>query len=432
MSFRKVWSATGVVALTGALLLTTAPTASADYIRDRQWALSAFAAEDVWAKSQGAGVTVAVVDSGVDATHPDLTGQVLEGKDFTDGRDAHEDLVGHGTKMASIIAGHGHGSGGTSGVMGMAPKAKILPLRTLQTRKDKNLEETWGPAVRYAVDQGAKVINLSFGSDGGSKTTSDGREAIAYAQAHDVVVVAAAGNEASIAVIEPAALPGVVSVGAVDQDANVWTDSNTGKGLALTAPGVDIVGANNTMSNGYGVSSGTSEATAYVSAAAALVRSKFPELSAGQVINRLIKSATLKQHEGLTAPNEEYGYGIVRPYSALTMDIPVGPKNNPLGQLEEDPAASGASENENSSQAQEGDSFTSKVVVIGGGIATVVIVSVIVFAVVRSRRGRNGGGPGPGGGMPSYGSSYQQYPMAPGQSAQYPNPHAQQPPSQDR
>lgn len=95
-----------------------------------------------------------------------------------------------------------------------------------------------------------------------------------------------------------------------------------GKGLALTAPGVDIVGADNTMSNGYGKASGTSDATAYVSAAAALVRSEFPDLSAGQVINRLLKSATLKQHEGLTAPDEEYGYGVVRPYSALTMDIP--------------------------------------------------------------------------------------------------------------
>ncbi|MEU4655646.1 type VII secretion-associated serine protease mycosin [Streptomyces sp. NPDC023723] len=430
MGFRKVWSTTGVVALTGALLLTLAPTASADYIRDRQWALSAFAAEDVWTESQGAGVTVAVVDSGVDATHPDLTGQVLEGKDFTNGGNAHEDLIGHGTKMASIIAAHGHGSGGTSGVMGMAPEAKILPVRTLQTRKDKNLDETWGPAVRYAVDQGAKVINLSFGADGGSKTTSDGREAIAYAQAHDVVVVAAAGNEAATAVIEPAALPGVVSVGAVDEDANLWTDSNTGKGLALTAPGVEIVGANNTMSNGYGVSSGTSEATAYVSAAAALVRSKYPDLSAGQVINRLIKSATLKQHKGLEAPDEEYGYGIVRPYSALTMDIPAGSKENPLGQLDEGSSTSGAAEKTDSSQAQGDDSFTSKVAVIGGGIAAVVIVAVIVFAVIRSRRNHGGGGPGAGGGLPPYGAGYPpQYPNQPPHQGYRTSP-PQQPPHQ--
>ncbi|MFC5216073.1 type VII secretion-associated serine protease mycosin [Streptomyces coerulescens] len=443
MSFKRVWSATGVVALTGALLLTTASTASADYVRDQQWALNAFAADDVWAESQGQGVTVAVVDSGVDASHPDLSGQVLAGKDFTGGGNAREDLVGHGTKMASIIAGHGHGSGNDSGVVGLAPKAKILPLRTLQTRNDKNLEETWGPAVRYAVDQGAKVINLSFGSDGGSKTTSDGREAIAYAQAHDVVVVAAAGNEGIGSVIEPAALPGVVSVGAVDEKANLWTDSNTGKGLTLTAPGVEIVGANSTMSNGYGESSGTSEATAYASAAAALVRSKYPDLSAGQVINRLIKTATFAHHKGLKAPDEEYGYGIVRPYSALTMDIPAGSKKNPLGQLQSSSVSSQSSKGTDSStQAKKKKKSSSGSLLLIGGIAAVVVIGAIAFVVIRSRRNGGSGGPGSGGGSPqhpTYPSAQQPYPNSapnqgystpPGQFPQPPNSYSQQPPHQ--
>ncbi|MFG2274890.1 type VII secretion-associated serine protease mycosin [Streptomyces chartreusis] len=427
------------MALTGALLLTTASTASADYVRDEQWALNAFAADDVWAESQGQGVTVAVVDSGVDAAHPDLSGQVLAGKDFTSGGNPHEDLVGHGTKMASLIAGHGHGSGNATGVIGLAPKAKILPLRTLQTRNDKNLEETWGPAVRYAVDQGAKVINLSFGSDGGSKTTSDGREAISYAQAHDVVVIASSGNEGSVAVSEPAALPGVVSVGAVDEKANLWADSNTGKGLTLTAPGVEIVGANNTMSNGYGESSGTSEATAYVSAAAALVRSKYPDLSAGQVINRLIKTATFAHHKGLKAPDEEYGYGIVRPYSALTMDIPAGPKTNPLGQLTSSVSSQSSKGTDSSTAAKKKKSSSGNFVLVGG-IAAVVIIGVIAFVVIRSRRNGGNGGPGSGtggaaGGYPSaqqYPNSAPNhgYPTAPGQSAQHPNPYSQQPPHQ--
>lgn len=440
MGFKRVWSTTGVVALTGALLLTTASPASADYVRDQQWALNAFAADDVWAESQGQGVTVAVVDSGVDTTHPDLSGQVLEGKDFTGGGNPHEDLVGHGTKMASLIAGHGHGSENGTGVIGLAPKAKILPLRTLQTRNDKNLEETWGPAVRYAVDQGAKVINLSFGSDGGSKTTSDGREAISYAQAHDVVVVASAGNEGSVAVSEPAALPGVVSVGAVDEKANLWADSNTGKGLTLTAPGVEIVGANNTMSNGYGESSGTSEATAYVSAAAALVRSKYPDLSAGQVINRLIKTATFAHHKGLKAPDEEYGYGIVRPYSALTMDIPAGPKTNPLGQLTSSVSGQSSKGTDSSTAAKKKKSSSSNLVLIGG-IAVVVIISVIAFVLIRSRRNGGNGGPGSGGGAaaggyPSAQQPYlnsapnQGYPTAPGQAPQHPTPYPQQPPHQ--
>jgi type VII secretion-associated serine protease mycosin len=405
--------------------------------------LNAFSVKDVWAESQGEGVTVAVVDSGVDGGHPDLSGQVLKGKDFTSGGNTQKDVIGHGTKMASIIAGHGHGEGGASGVTGIAPKAKILPLRTLQTRTDRNLDETWGAAVRYAVDQGAKVINLSFSNDGG-KTLSAGREAITYAQTHDVVVVASAGNEGS-AVDEPAALPGVVAVGAVDKDANLWEDSNTGKGLVLTAPGVDIVGVNPTKSNGYGVASGTSEAAAFVSGAAALVRAKFPDLTAGQVINRLIKSATFAHHKGLKAPDEEYGYGIIRPYSALTMDIPAGPKKNPLGQISSSNSTSGEASKGTgtSTEAKKKKSSSSNILVIAGGVAAVVVIGAIVIVVIRSRRNGGNGGPGSGGGVSSQGSGYppaqqpypnsapaQGYPAPPGQSPQHPNPYTQQPPRQ--
>nr|WP_256338214.1 type VII secretion-associated serine protease mycosin [Streptomyces sp. KS_5] len=435
------------MALTGALLLANAPTASADYVRDQQWALNAFAVEDVWAESQGQGVTVAVVDSGVDASHADLAGQVLKGKDFTDGGNAQEDRLGHGTSMASIIAGRGHGAGNSSGMMGLAPKAKILPLRTLQTEEDANRDETWAAAVRYAVDQGAKVINLSIGNDGG-KTLSDGRAAIAYAQDRDVVVVASAGNDGSIAVEEPAALPGVVAVGAIDEKANRWEGSNTGKGLALMAPGVKVLAADTTRSQQYSLSTGTSDATAYVSAAAALVRSKYPDLSAGQVINRLIKSATFAHHKGLKAPDEEYGYGIVRPYSALTMDIPAGPKTNPLGQLKSS-VSSQSSKGTDSSTAAKKKSSSSNLVLIGG-IATVVIIGVIAFVLIRSRRNGGNGGSGSGDGastggysapQPTYPSGQQSYPnsapnqgypSAPGQAQQHPNPYSQQPPHQGK
>ncbi|MFE5189342.1 type VII secretion-associated serine protease mycosin [Streptomyces sp. NPDC056628] len=418
------------MSLTGALLFAAAPAAFADYVRDQQWALNAFAAEDVWAESEGAGVTVAVVDSGVDGSHPDLTGQVLEGKDFTGDGNAQDDVLGHGTKMASLIAGHGHGAGNSSGVIGLAPKAKIMPLRTLRKDSDRNLDETWGAAVKYAVDHGAKVINLSIANDGG-KTLSAGREAIAYAQQHDVVVVAGSGNDGYSAVSEPAALPGVISVGAVDEKANLWADSNTGKGLTLTAPGAKIVGANPTMSNGYGVGSGTSDATAYVSAAAALVRSKYPDLSAGQVINRLIKTATFAHHEGLKAPDEKYGYGIVRPYSALTMDVPAGSKKNPLGQLDAASVSNQSSPGKDSATQAEKKPSSSNLVLVGG-IAAVVVIGVIAFVVIRSRRnGGNNGGPGAG--APSPAPGYRPYPDAaagqgysshPGQGPQNPNPYS--------
>ncbi|MFE9024422.1 type VII secretion-associated serine protease mycosin [Streptomyces sp. NPDC007808] len=393
--------------------------------------MNAFAVDDVWAESQGQGVTVGVVDSGVDASHPDLTGQVLKGKDFTGGGDAQEDKLGHGTIMASIIAGHGHGAGNASGMVGLAPKAKILPLRALQTEKDPLHDETWAAAVRYAVDQGVKVINLSFANDGG-KTLSDGREAIAYAQAHDVVVVAGAGNDGSIAVDEPAALPGVVAVGAIDKNANRWEGSNTGKGLALMAPGVEVLAADPTNAKQYTLSTGTSDATAYVSAAAALVRSKYPDLTAGQVINRLIKTATFAHHKGLKAPDEEYGYGIVRPYSALTMDIPAGPKKNPLGQLSSSTSTSSeaAKGTNDATRAKKKKSSSGNLLIIAGGIAAVVVVGAIAFAVLRSRR--NGGGPGAGSGgsqHPPYPSAGQPY-APPGQAPQQPGPYSQQPPYQ--
>ncbi|MER6093998.1 type VII secretion-associated serine protease mycosin [Streptomyces bluensis] len=374
------------MALTGALLLTSAPTASADYVRDQQWVLDVFAMEKTWAESQGEGVTVAVVDTGVDDTHPDLSGQVLAGKDYTGGGNAREDVDGHGTSMASLIAGHGHGPENSSGMMGLAPKAKILPLRTLKSKTDKNPEESWADAIRYAVDRGAKVINLSFANEYG-KTGPYGREAIAYAQANDVVVIAGVGNNGGD-VGYPAALPGVVAVGAVDKNANLWTSSNTGKEVALTAPGVDILTANPNRSPKYGVATGTSDATAYVSATAALVRAKYPDLTAGQVVNRLIKSASFLGHKGLKAPDEKYGYGIIRPYQAVTMDIPAGPKKNPLGQLQaSDSTSGGASEEADTSTQAEGEknSSSSNVLVIAGGIAAVLVVVGIAIALLRRR-----------------------------------------------
>ncbi|WP_244181988.1 type VII secretion-associated serine protease mycosin [Streptomyces curacoi] len=445
MRAKQVWSTTGVVALTGALLLTSAPTASADYVRDQQWVLDAYKMDATWALTQGEGVTVAVVDSGVDGSHPDLTGQVLQGKDFTGGGNAQEDVAGHGTGMASLIAGHGHGAGNNAGMVGLAPKAKILPLRVLQNKDDDFEDDTWGEAVRYAVDNGAKVINLSLGDEGGGRTLPSGREAIAYAQAHDVVVVAAAGNEGALTVIEPAALPGVVSVGAVDSEGNLWDKSNIGKGLTLVAPGVEIVTANSNRSDGYSLSTGTSDATAYVSATAALVRAKYPDLTAGQVINRLIKSASFLHHKGLKAPDREYGYGIIRPNKALTMDIPAGPKKNPLGQMSSSSSTSSQSSKGTSSSTQAKKRFSSSnFLVLAGGIAAVVVIGAIAFVVVRSRRngGNGGNGSGAGGGglqYPAYppaqqsypnSGSNQGYPTPPGQAPQHPNPYSQQPPHQ--
>lgn len=297
------------LALATAAAVTMGPAAKADEVRDKQWHLRFLHAKQAARLSQGAGVTVAVVDSGVDARHPDLTGQVLPGTDFMgDSGDGRVDTDGHGTCMASLIAGHGHGPGHRDGAMGLAPKAKILPVRA-----DTSPEQV-APAIRWAVGHGAQVINLSLGWDGADPAV---RSAIHYALAHDVVVVASAGNvfDGSDQVAYPAANPGVIAVSAVGKAGRfVAKVSVHGKQVVLAAPGYGVVSA--TKDDGYFNADGTSDAAALVSATAALVRARYPELNAASVINRLIRTADDKGPHGR---DPKYGFGVVDPVEALTM-----------------------------------------------------------------------------------------------------------------
>ncbi|WP_225994489.1 S8 family serine peptidase [Streptomyces sp. SS1-1] len=427
MGVERIRFTTGVVALTGILLLTSAPIASADQVRDAQWPLTVYDAEKVWKTSQGEGVTVAVIDSGVDASHPDLAGQVLPGKDFTNADDPYKDDDGHGTGMASLIAGHGHGARGSSGVMGLAPKAKILPIRT-GSNGDKLNTADWVAGVRYAVDHGATVINLSL-VDSAAYPGSKAAKAIKYAQDHDAVVVAGAGNDAGT-VNYPAALPGVVAVSAVDQGLNFWSKSNTGD-VTVAAPGVETPQADPTSSSGYVVANGTSGSTAYVSAIVALLRSKYPDLTAGQIINRLVKSASFLQHEGKKAPDRELGYGIARPGTALTMDIPKGPKQGPLlkgSSSTSTNSAAGSDDSDSSTHAKkEKKKSSSGKILLFGGIAALVVIAGILVAVLRNRRNNgNNGGPGPGGAAPGgYPSQPGTYPSG---QQHYPGSGSPQPP----
>ncbi|MEU1854077.1 S8 family serine peptidase [Streptomyces sp. NPDC019990] len=435
------------MALTGALLLTPAQVASADQVRDAQWPLTVYGAQKVWKTSEGAGVTVAVLDSGVDVSHPDLAGQVLPGKDFTGAGDPHKDNDGHGTGMASLIAGHGHGPNNSSGVMGLAPKAKILPVRIWST-KEALKPGSWADGVRYAVDQGASVINLSL-TDSAAYPGSKVAKAIQYAQANDVVVVAGTGNDAGT-VEYPAALPGVVAVSAVDKGLNFWSKSNTGN-VTVAAAGVDTPQADPTSRSGYVVANGTSGSTAYVSAMAALLRSKYPDLTAGQIINRLIKSASFIYYKDKKAPDKELGYGIARPGTALTMDIPKGPKQGPLAQSSASPGSGAAAgDDDSTSQSKKTKKSSSGNILLFAGIAAAVVLISIAITVVRRRRNGGSNGPGSGGGNAPHSTGHppqsptgyhqypdsianQGYPQPPGQyTQQHPNPYAQEPPPQDR
>ncbi|MEV8096855.1 type VII secretion-associated serine protease mycosin [Kitasatospora sp. NPDC085879] len=427
----------------GALVwgISAAP-ASADSIREGQWALRNYhVTTDVWPISQGDGVTVAVIDTGV-ADHQDLAGQVLPGADFSgEGVDYKTDKVGHGTGMASLIAGRGHGD--QAGIIGLAPKAKILPIRigTFDVDSGTAGSGDFAKSLRYAVDNGAKVVNMSFVGSGSSDLEM--REAVNYAAQKDVVMVGAAGNfGADRPVIYPAAFPGVVAVTAVDQQGNIWSKANNGPEVTLAAPGIDIYSATAKSSSSYGKGNGTSGAAAYVSAIAALVRAKYPDLSAGQVINRMIKSAVAPPDKS-PVPNNKYGYGIASAKGALAPNPAVdnGPKENPLltrTESQADPTdkpssaaskpAPGSTAPDSSAAAKDDSGIPVYVLAIVGVLALVVIGGVIVL-VRRSRgngNGSGGGGNGGGGGgfvppgPPPYGPGAQQFP--PQQQA----PHAGQ------
>ncbi|KXK61111.1 type VII secretion-associated serine protease mycosin [Micromonospora rosaria] len=291
-----------------------------DQVRDEQWQLDALRADTAWRTSTGRDVTVAVIDSGVDGSHPDLAGQVLPGLDLVDpGRSDSPDPVGHGTTVAGLIAGR---NDDRRGVVGLAPDAKILPVRVLDedNRYDDALIVAKG--VRWAVDNGARVINLSLGGSGDSPALA---AAVDYAFARDVVVVACTGNVAtstSTKVWYPAREPGVVAVAGLERDTEqLWSGSITGPDTVLTAPASGLVGA---RPGGYWRVQGTSFAAPLVAATAALIRAKYPQMSAGDVVNRLITTA---RDIGPTGRDDRFGYGLVDPVAALTTDVPSVPRN---------------------------------------------------------------------------------------------------------
>lgn len=308
-----------MIALTAAIGAGVRP-ATADTVRGQQWQLTFLHAKTAWQYATGRNVTVAVIDSGVDATHPDLVGQVLPGHDFVDGStDGRTDVVGHGTAVAALIAGRGDDR---NGVIGLAYRAKILPIRVLDSRNEYDSAATVAKAVRWAVDHGAGVINLSLGSADTATVLSDSLD---YAFSRDVIVVACDGNlsnDRGAKVWHPAREPGVIAVSGVLRTGAFWTGSLQGPETVLSAPATELTAAG--LDHGYWRVQGTSFGAPLVTATAALVRSRYPALSAANVVNRLISTAT---DQGVTGRDAEYGYGIVDPAAALTSGIPVVSRN---------------------------------------------------------------------------------------------------------
>ncbi|MFD8522027.1 type VII secretion-associated serine protease mycosin [Streptomyces capillispiralis] len=312
------------VLLAGTLVLLPATPAHADGIRARQWSLEAMRTQEAWRTTQGEGVTVAVLDTGVEADHPDLDGNVLPGEDLVGFGASEGDRAWarHGTAMAGIIAGHGHGPGNTDGVMGIAPEARILPVRVILEDGDPSrakARSTRGNAlaegIRWAADHGADVINLSLGDDSASAHPEPGEdEAIQYALRKGVVVVASAGNggEKGDHISYPAAYPGVIAVTAVDRYGTRAPFSTRRWYATVSAPGVDVIIAD--PDHKYYEGWGTSAAAAFVSGAVALVRAAHPGLTPAQVKRLLEDTARNAPADGR---DDSRGFGFIDPVAAI-------------------------------------------------------------------------------------------------------------------
>ena len=322
-------AACGVASL--AALPAPARAAAADSIRgSQQWVLSMLNAEAAWQVSRGAGVTVAVIDSGVNPYVSDLNRSVVTGPDFTGVHTstASQNWGVHGTWMASLIAGHGH-DGGFSGVIGVAPQARILSIRVIPDRADPHykryerepetfIQQSLARGIDYAVAHGARVISMSIGYSAPSAAV---RQELQAAYDHGVVVIASAGNSGVLSGSAraseapesfPANYPGVISVGAVKASGAVADFSSDNLSVQVAAPGVNVPAQG--RDGQYWWVSGTSPACALVAGVAALIKSKYPHLAPDLVASAMTSTTTNRPAGGY---DSQVGFGIVDAAAAL-------------------------------------------------------------------------------------------------------------------
>ena len=308
-----------------------AGSAAADGIRDnQQWVLDMLNAEAAWSVTRGSGVTIAVIDSGVNPDVSDLMGSVTTGPDYTGvtTSPASKDWGVHGTWMASLIAGHGH-DGGLSGVIGVAPEAQILSIRVIPDRADPHygkyerepetvIQQSLANGIAYAVAHGARVISMSIGYSAPSGTV---RNELQKAYDRGVVVIASAGNSGGPAAPGhggeapesfPANYPGVISVGAVKPSGAVAGFSSDNLSVQVAAPGVSVPAQG--RDGQYWLVSGTSPACALVAGVAALIKSRYPGLAPDLVATALTSTTTERPAAGY---DSQVGFGIVDAAAAL-------------------------------------------------------------------------------------------------------------------
>lgn len=312
--------------------------AHADAVRDAEYWLANYGVAEAWNTTRGAGATIAIIDTGIANGPAEFTGAVVAGHDASgvgsaDGRTpvGGSDENPHGSWVASLAAGRGNGDG--NGVIGTAPEANLISISVgfQSSGSTVPFADQIADAVRFAVDNGADVINMSL-----TTNTLDWPEswdeAFTYANDNNVVVVAAAGNRGSGTeqIGAPATIPGVLVVAGVDPSgAASWDASSQGITLAVAAPSEELVGVS--PDGTYVKWAGTSGASPIVAGIAALVRSKYPDMDAANVIQRLIATATPVADQSET-PSPIFGYGYVNAARAVTAEVPAVDAN-PMGDL---------------------------------------------------------------------------------------------------
>jgi subtilisin family serine protease len=351
-----------------------APAAHADGVRDRSWYLTELRVADAHKVTKGAGVVVAVVDTGVDATHPDLRGAVVPGVDLLDPanrRRGQRDVVGHGTSVASLIAGRGHGPGRRDGVLGIAPEASILPINVYDERSQGAAQGAIAQGIRLAVDRGADVICVAFA--GGFERGDE--SAVQYATSRGVLVIAGVGNPPAVFVQEPAGIADAVAVTAVDREGKLVTTVRGApdREIDIAAPGADIEAA---LPGGrYYSGTGTSAATAIVAGAAALIKATFPEADRDEQLRHLVWTTT---DEGSPGRDVEYGWGVLNLVDALTSE----PRQPPA------PSPSRTGGSQSIGETDDGTNPVVGVALIAGGLLCLaaVIVGIVLLVRVANRR----------------------------------------------
>jgi subtilisin family serine protease len=274
-----------------------------DPVITQQWALRDIHAYEAWDITTGGDVTIALLDTGVSFSHPDLSGKLLRGHDFYNDDDDPSDDEGHGTYTAGVAAAS---SDNGVGIAGICWSCKILPVKVLGSRGQGD-DATIAAGIRWAVDQGVRIISMSLG---GPDDTDVIRDAVTYAHDRNVLIIAASGNGQAEGNLPnyPAAYPSVLAVSATNSTDGVTGFSTTGAFVDIAAPGVGLWSTLWTRGEGntYGVANGTSAACPHVAGAAALALSLRPDLSADQLAEVLEAGA---DDQGAPGKDPEYGYG---------------------------------------------------------------------------------------------------------------------------